>query len=88
MSKRVIKISEKDNVGVAVQELNPGDEAEIIGGGKIAVRAHIPPAHKIALAKIKKGKEIIKYGELIGYAKEEIEPGDYVHIHNLVPPEE
>jgi len=88
LSKKVIKISEKDNVGVAVEEIQPGEAGEVIGGGKIPARAHIPPAHKIALAKIKKGEEIIKYGELIGYAKEEIEPGDYVHIHNLIPPEE
>ncbi len=39
--------------------------------------------HKIALANIKKGEKVIKYGEVIGIAKSKIKKGDWVHSHNL-----
>ena len=43
----------------------------------------VPYGHKIALCDIKKGEEIIKYGEAIGAASRDIAAGDYVHIHNM-----
>ena len=32
---------------------------------------------------IKKGTPIIKYGETIGLATEDIKEGDHVHVHNV-----
>ena len=43
----------------------------------------IPAGHKFALKDIKKGDFIIKYGEVIGRAKENIKKGDWVHTHNV-----
>ncbi|MCQ2792548.1 MAG: altronate dehydratase family protein [Bacilli bacterium] len=40
--------------------------------------------HKVALRNIKKGEQVIKYGEVIGIAKANIKKGDWVHSHNLV----
>ncbi|MCQ2787321.1 MAG: altronate dehydratase family protein, partial [Bacilli bacterium] len=39
--------------------------------------------HKVALKDIKKGSQVIKYGEVIGIAKSNIKKGDWVHSHNL-----
>lgn len=44
---------------------------------------NIPKGHKEALRDIKKGEYIIKYGEVIGRATEDIKKGDWVHSHNL-----
>lgn len=39
--------------------------------------------HKYAVCHISKGENIIKYGQPIGHATEDIAPGDHVHSHNL-----
>ena len=46
-------------------------------------RGDVPAGHKIALADIKKGEKVIKYGYPIGVATEDIKAGDFVHTHNL-----
>lgn len=43
----------------------------------------IPAGHKYALKNIKKGEYVIKYGEIIGKATQDIEEGEWVHTHNL-----
>ena len=50
---------------------------------EIQLLSDVPYGHKIALCDIKKGEEIIKYGEAIGAASRDIAAGDYVHIHNM-----
>ena len=63
MPERVIvKINEKDNVAVAIHDLPAG--AEFLPGLKTL--DPIPQAHKIALADIPKGGEIIRYGVVLG----------------------
>ena len=43
----------------------------------------IPAGHKAALEPIKQGEFVIKYGEIIGRATRDIQPGEWVHTHNL-----
>ena len=43
----------------------------------------IPAGHKFALKDILKGEYVIKYGEIIGRATEDIKQGDWVHTHNV-----
>ena len=43
----------------------------------------IPAGHKMALGDIPAGAPVIKYGYTIGYAKEDIPAGAWVHTHNL-----
>ncbi len=40
-------------------------------------------SHKYALRDIKCGENIIKYGQPIGHATEDIKAGDHVHTHNV-----
>lgn len=44
---------------------------------------NIPFAHKFALTSIAKGEPVLKYGEVIGLATQDIAPGQHVHVHNL-----
>src|SRR5262249_28382663 len=39
--------------------------------------------HKVALKPIKKGDAIYKYGQIIGFAGEDIPAGGHVHVHNV-----
>ncbi len=47
------------------------------------VYVNIENGHKYALCDIKKGENIIKYGQPIGHATEDIKKDDHVHVHNL-----
>jgi altronate hydrolase len=55
-----------------------------VGDGTTVVsRGQIPPGHKIALLAVCKGEQVLKYGQNIGRATQEILAGDHVHSHNL-----
>jgi len=43
----------------------------------------IPAGHKVAVRLIPAGAAIIKYGQIIGFASTDIEPGRHVHTHNV-----
>lgn len=43
----------------------------------------IKVGHKLALKDIQKGEYVIKYGEIIGIATNDIKKGELVHTHNL-----
>ena len=53
----------------------------------VAVTLHgkgdIPAGHKFALKEIAKGEYVIKYGEIIGRATQDIACGEWVHTHNV-----
>ncbi len=46
-------------------------------------REGIPAGHKFAREDIKKGDYVIKYGQIIGRATEDIPKGAWVHTHNV-----
>jgi altronate hydrolase len=77
----ILKIHENDNVGVCKAALPAG--VSLIEND-ITLRADIPAMHKVALKPIKKGEPVLKYGQFIGFAAEDIQPGDHVHGHNIV----
>ncbi len=47
------------------------------------VEVNLEDGHKYALRDIKRGEDIIKYGNPIGHATEDIKAGDHVHTHNV-----
>lgn len=79
----VIQIKEQDNVAVAVHDLASGTEIR----PNLVTRDSIPQAHKVALTDIPAGGEIIRYGVVLGYAKELIPAGSWINEHMLTLPE-
>ena len=73
-----LRLHPTDNVVVAVHGLSPGD---IVDDVKIIRR--IPPGHKAAVRAIKKDEPALKFGQIIGFATQDIVPGDWVHEHNI-----
>ncbi len=59
--------------------INAKDNVGVTLGGK----GEIPAGHKYALKDILKGEYIIKYGEIIGRASQNIAAGEWVHTHNV-----
>lgn len=80
--KTYIQINSSDNVAVALAPLPQGTAVKI-GGDPFPLIEDIMQGHKFALCNINKGDAIIKYGNPIGYATENILPGQWVHTHNL-----
>lgn len=78
----VIRIHPADNVLVSLRDLTAGEVIEYQG---ITLTLGLPLArgHKIALAPLAQGDQIIKYGLPIGHATATIAPGEHVHYHNL-----
>ncbi len=80
--------SPKDNVGVVVvEDLKAGTAMNGViteTDTPITAKANhdIPVGHKVALADLKKGDTIIKYGEDVGKVVADFKKGDHVHIHN------
>lgn len=59
--------------------INPKDNVAVL----TETENGISSGHKIALADIKAGEPIIKYGNRIGIAKIDIKKGEHVHVHNI-----
>jgi (2R)-sulfolactate sulfo-lyase subunit alpha len=78
---------EGDLVGVAVRDLGPGpvQGAYLTGPVTLSVRLTeaIPLGHKLALADITAGQDVIEYGQRIGLATKDIHTGEHVHVHNV-----
>ena len=80
---------EQDSVGVVVVE-GAGAGRTLTGWVmeqdtelEIQARQDIPIGHKIAIATLKKGDAVIKYGVDIGRVVADIEAGEHAHVHNI-----
>ncbi|WP_163539151.1 galactarate dehydratase [Gracilibacillus sp. YIM 98692] len=71
-----IRINEMDNVATIVNSVGL-KEGTIFSCG-LKLREFIPGGHKVTLADLKQGQEIIRYGEVIGYAAVPIKRGSWV----------
>lgn len=82
MVGNVLRVHENDNVVIAVSLLDKGtivkDQDQ-----QITLLSDIPMGHKIATRDIKAGENVIRYGNPIGHAVEDIPKGQYVHTHNI-----
>ncbi len=81
--EKTILLSHRDNVGVARQDLDLGIELVDSAGAIIRLRGAVPAGHKLALRDIPQGCHVYKYSQVIGKAGRHIQPGDWVHTHNL-----
>lgn len=73
-----LRLHADDNVVLATTALDIGAD---IGAG-VRARDNIPARHKVATCPIADGDAIRKYGQVIGFAAGDIQPGTHVHEHN------
>ena len=81
--KSVIQLHAHDNVVIALKDLDPG-AVIIVRAQSISLKTTVGFGHKIAIAPIEKGDQVLKYGLPIGRATHLIAAGEHVHTHNLV----
>ena len=74
---RTLRLNAKDNVIVAVDPVMPGVTAQ-----GVPATARIMRGHKMAASHIAKSQPVLKFGQIIGFATEDIAPGAHVHTHN------
>lgn len=80
----LIKVNPKDNVEIVVN--SQGIDAGTRISNKLTTVEFIPESHKVSLVDFKIGDEIIRYGEVIGYAKEEIPIGSWIDENKVKLP--
>ena len=87
MAKAIaVVMNAADNTATAVQAVESDVDVVLSIGGKpvtVHVADPISFGHKFAVRDIPKGEKIIKYGETIGLATQDIKAGRHVHVHNL-----
>ncbi|MGB4337132.1 MAG: UxaA family hydrolase [Bacillota bacterium] len=79
---RAIQVDASDNVVTLVQAAAAGDMA-CWDGGCVQLVEDVPAAHKVCIQAIPAGSVVTKYGSPIGLATTSIEPGQWVHVHNV-----
>jgi len=75
-----------DNVAMLLVPVAAGQDVIVnVAGDMTTITALEPIAlgHKIALADLRPGDAVTKYGECVGEATQPIARGAWVHIHNL-----
>ncbi|CAB3760752.1 UxaA family hydrolase [Paraburkholderia humisilvae] len=77
----VIKLHPDDDVAIARQAIPRGTNLDELDG--LTVLADIPEAHKVAVRSVAPGSAVRRYGQIIGFATQAIEPGEHVHVHNV-----
>lgn len=78
--KATIILNDADNVAIALRAISAGEELACLGQ---AVQSAIPQGHKLSRVAIAKGDRVVRYGQIIGFATEDIPAGTHVHSHNL-----
>lgn len=73
MTPLYLRVHPSDNVAIIVDA--DGVRAGIRAGCGFAFREFIPQSHKVALSRLAAGDPVIRYGQIIGYAKRALEPG-------------
>ena len=82
LDRRLLLLSERDNVMVTCASLKSGDIVSL-DGASVVVRADAPLGFKIARCDLEPGEKVLKYGAVIGSATAPIRRGDVVHLHNM-----
>ncbi len=74
---RTLSLNGQDNIIVAVDAVPAGSTVR-----SVTAAGRIPKGHKMACRPVAKGEPVLKFGQIIGFATEDIAPGTHVHTHN------
>lgn len=82
---RAIVLHRDDNVATLIDTGRAAERLQLTGEASSALElnADVPFGHKCAIRPIGKGADILKYGQVIGRATADIQPGDHVHVQNV-----
>ena len=81
--RTAVQLDLRDNVATALVALPAGGTVDL-ETLSVTLAADIPSGHKFAVRPIAKDEPVLKYGQPIGRATKPIQPGEHVHVHNVV----
>jgi galactarate dehydratase len=79
-----IRVHPNDNVAIVVNDGGLGEGAVFPDG--LALRERVPQGHKVALADLAEGDEVIRYNVVIGYALKALPKGSWINEHVIRMP--
>ena len=82
MKQKITKVHPKDNVMVALADLQPGEEVTYQGKTYKPVE-FIAAKHKFAIGDMPAGTQVIMYGVLVGKTQSDIADGGLLTITNV-----
>lgn len=82
IDRRLLLLSEHDNVVVACANLQAGEVVRM-DGEEVQLLADAPVGFKIARRDFTSGEQVTKYGAAIGSTTVAIRRGEIVHLHNM-----
>ena len=85
MNSNALKVNPGDNVVIAIRQITSGEDVVVDGVKLLPAAEDVAASHKIAVVDIKAGGAIIRYGEPIVQARDDIRRGQWVHVHNTQP---
>nr|WP_321240216.1 galactarate dehydratase [uncultured Tolumonas sp.] len=80
-----IKVHVNDNVAIIVNNHGLPEGTRFACG--LTLVEHVPQGHKVALQAIAQNDAIIRYGEIIGYATEDLKQGSWISEHQVELPQ-
>lgn len=82
---RCIALHPTDNVATLIDAASAGDECTLQGErqGCVTLLQDVAFGHKVCIAEVAQGGEILKYGQVIGRATRSITVGEHAHVHNI-----
>ncbi|MFB9275036.1 UxaA family hydrolase [Cohnella cellulosilytica] len=78
-----LRVSERDQVVIALRAFTAGETIVLEDGTTLTVTEDVPAGHKILTRPVAEGDDVLKFGYSIGKAKADLQPGVWVHTHNL-----
>ncbi|KUM28403.1 galactonate dehydratase [Mesorhizobium loti] len=75
----LLVLHESDNVAIARRMITPGTAL----GPCLFAKDPIPSGHKVSIKPIMCGEPVLRYGQIIGFATRDVEPGLHVHLQNM-----
>jgi len=75
-----LRLNPGDDVVIAARPIAAGTRVEAEG---VTCADAIPAGHKLAVRAVARGQPVRRYGQIIGFATQDIAPGQHVHTHNL-----
>jgi galactarate dehydratase len=79
-----IRVHPNDNVAIVVNDGGLGEGAVFPDG--LTLRERVPQGHKVALADLAEGDEVIRYNVVIGYALKALPKGSWINEHVIRMP--
>lgn len=77
---RLLILHPNDNVAIALADIYAGEIGNAAGP---TLLQSVKQGHKVAVAAIRAGQNIFRYGQTIGQATADIAIGEHVHVQNL-----